>query len=57
MNDINHPIIGDKKYNSKTNPIKRLGLHANKLILQHPITKQTMTFEDKTPKEMLSLFE
>ena len=57
MNDINHPIIGDKKYNSKTNPIKRLGLHANKLILQHPITKQTMTFEDKTPKEMLRLFE
>ena len=57
MNDINHPIIGDKKYNAKTNPIKRLGLHANKLILQHPITKQPMTFEDKTPKEMLSLFE
>lgn len=57
MNDINHPIIGDKKYNAKTNPIKRLGLHANKLVLQHPITKQTMTFEDKTPKEMLNLFE
>ncbi len=57
MNDINHPIIGDKKYNSKTNPIKRLGLHANKLVLQHPITKQIMTFEDKTPKEMLNLFE
>ena len=57
MNDINHPIIGDKKYNSKTNPIKRLGLHANKLVLQHPITKQIMAFEDKTPKEMLNLFE
>lgn len=57
MNDINHPIIGDKKYNAKTNPIKRLGLHANKLVLQHPITKQIMTFEDKTPKEMLNLFE
>ena len=57
MNDINHPIIGDKKYNAKTNPIKRLGLHANKLVLQHPITKQIMTFEDKPPKEMLNLFE
>ena len=57
MNDINHPIIGDKKYHSKTNPIQRLGLHANKLILQHPITKEMMVFEDKTPKEMLNLFE
>lgn len=31
---LNHPIIGDKKYGSKSNPIKRLGLHASKLIIQ-----------------------
>ena len=28
---LGHPIIGDKKYGSKTNPIKRLGLHAYQL--------------------------
>ena len=28
---LKHPIIGDKKYGSITNPIKRLGLHAYKL--------------------------
>ena len=30
---LNHPIIGDKKYGSMTNPIKRLGLHAHKLAI------------------------
>ena len=28
---IGYPIVGDKKYNSKKNPIKRLGLHAYSL--------------------------
>lgn len=37
---LNHPIIGDKKYGSKSNPIKRLGLHASKLIIQMDDKKQ-----------------
>lgn len=28
LSDINHPILGDKKYHSKENPLKRLALHA-----------------------------
>lgn len=28
LSDINHPIVGDKKYGSKYNPIRRLLLHA-----------------------------
>lgn len=47
---IGNPIIGDKKYHAKTNPIKRLGLHANKLIITNPITKKEMEFIAKTPK-------
>ena len=31
---LHHPIIGDKKYGSKSNPIKRLGLHASKLVIK-----------------------
>ncbi len=51
LSDIGHPILGDKKYGSKVNPLKRLALHANKLELIHPITKELMIFETNVPNE------
>lgn len=57
MKDIGHPIVGDKKYNSTSNPIKRLGLHANKLEIIHPITKEQLTFESKIPKSFTDIFK
>lgn len=51
LSDIGHPILGDKKYGSQVNPLKRLALHANKLELIHPITKELMIFEAKVPNE------
>ena len=42
---IGHPIIGDKKYNSTKNPLKRLGLHA--YLLEYKDKK----FEIDMPKE------
>lgn len=57
MNDINHPIIGDKKYNAKANPLGRLGLHATKLTLIHPKTKKIMNFNCELPKEFAKLFK
>ncbi len=30
---LNHPVVGDKKYGSTTNPLHRLGLHASSLKL------------------------
>jgi 23S rRNA pseudouridine1911/1915/1917 synthase len=56
MKDIGHYVIGDKKYGSQTNPLKRLGLHANILEFQHPITKKIMHFEAPMPKEFRKLF-
>ena len=47
---LRNPIIGDKKYHAKTNSIKRLGLHASKLVIINPITKKEMEFIAKTPK-------
>lgn len=38
--NLNHPIIGDKKYNSKRNPISRLGLQSYYLEFIHPKTNQ-----------------
>lgn len=51
LSGINHPIIGDKKYGSTKNPLRRLCLHANKLVIKNPITNQEMEFVSKLPKE------
>lgn len=56
LNSIGNPIIGDKKYGSNINPINRLGLHANKLVLINPITKKEMSFETDIPNEFVNLF-
>jgi len=55
MQDINHPIVGDKKYGSKLNPIGRMALHANKLVFTHPINNKLYSFESKIPKEFEKL--
>ncbi len=47
---IGNPIIGDKKYHAKTNPIKRLELHASRLVITNPVTKKEMEFIAKVPK-------
>ena len=47
---VGNPIIGDKKYHAKTNPLKRLGLHASRLVIVNPLTKKEMEFVAKTPK-------
>ena len=57
LDNIGNPIIGDKKYNSKKNPIGRLGLHAYKLILKNPINKRTYIFESNMPKEFNNIFK
>lgn len=56
MSDIGCPIVGDKKYKSKTNPLNRLGLHASTLEIKHPITKKIMRFDAKVPKIMELMF-
>lgn len=57
MKEIGHPIVGDTKYGCNCNPVKRMLLHANKLEIIHPITKQLMTFEARIPKEFSILVE
>ncbi len=54
--DIGHPVVGDDKYGAKTDPIKRLGLHAWILAFKHPITKQDLNFETPIPTKFTGLF-
>lgn len=45
----NTPIAGDKKYGAKTNPFKRLALHAEMLEITHPTTEKRKNFMLKAP--------
>lgn len=49
MKDINHPIVGDKKYGSIKNPIRRMCLHACYLKFIHPITNKEIILESNYP--------
>ena len=49
MEDLGHPVVGDKKYGASSNPIKRLGLHASALALLHPKTGELIRFQAAMP--------
>ncbi len=51
LSEKGYPIVGDKKYKCKTNPIKRLCLHANILEFIHPVTKKLIHIESDIPSE------
>lgn len=55
MQDIGHPIAGDKKYGSRSRALGRLGLHARVLAFTHPTLGTQMRFETPTPKPFLNL--
>lgn len=48
--DLGHPIIGDEKYGSKLNPIRRLALHAFHLAFEHPVTGEKKIFTTPLPE-------
>ena len=49
MQSIGHPVVGDMKYGAKTNPMKRLGLHATTLSVTHPRTGELKTYTARVP--------
>lgn len=55
LTDAGCPIVGDKKYGAKSDPAKRLGLHACRLRFNHPGTGMEMKFESPLPKELARL--
>lgn len=57
MQDLGHPVAGDKKYGAATDPMKRLGLHARVLKFTHPATGREMAFTSEPPKEFTRPFD
>lgn len=47
---IGHPVAGDRKYGARTNPLRRLALHARTLSFVHPHTGKTLSFSSRLPK-------
>ena len=45
------PIVGDKKYDARSNPMKRVGLHAFYLAFVHPVSGKRLVFRTETPIE------
>jgi len=55
MQDLGHSVVGDAKYGSLVNPIRRLALHAYRLDFIHPVTRERMEFETLFPKNFVAL--
>ena len=49
MSDLGHPVVGDHKYGSEIDPMRRLGLHAYMLCFTHPVTGKHLRFETPVP--------
>ncbi|MBR2301155.1 MAG: RluA family pseudouridine synthase [Bacteroidaceae bacterium] len=50
MADLGHPVVGDRKYGSEDDSIRRLGLHAYMLCFRHPVTGKYLRFETPVPE-------
>lgn len=55
LNQLKHPIVGDKKYGASSNPIKRIALHAQRMVIKHPVSGQVLEFESNLPKPITQL--
>lgn len=50
LSDMGHPIVGDERYGAKTDPLKRIALHAYYLAFNHPVSGKPMVFETPVPE-------
>jgi 23S rRNA pseudouridine1911/1915/1917 synthase len=55
MKELGHPVVGDVKYGSKVNPIRRLALHACRLALTHPFFETRFCFDAELPEQFKNL--
>ena len=55
LKSIGHPIVGDLKYGTSNNSLKRLGLCANKLIIIDPINNKELNFQIDIPSEFMKI--
>lgn len=49
LSDLGHPIVGDRRYGSKHDPLGRLGLHAYYLAFPHPVAHKKIILKTDLP--------
>ncbi len=59
--ELGHPVIGDRKYGAKigpkTDPARRLALHACELKFRHPVSGAPMEFHSAMPPRLKALID
>lgn len=53
--EMGNPIVGDKKYGIKKDPIRRMALHANYMEFIHPKTKEKIIIDIDIPDSFVNL--
>lgn len=49
LSKLGHPIIGDQKYGSRISFARGIALHARRLVIEHPVLRQTIEFVAPVP--------
>lgn len=56
LSGLGCPIMGDEKYGAKSDPFRRLALHACLLSFPHPATSELKTFRSPLPAPFKKIF-
>ncbi len=56
LSGLGCPIMGDEKYGAKSDPFRRLALHACLLSFSHPATGELKTFRSSLPAPFKKIF-
>lgn len=57
LNNIKHPILGDKKYGKRKSSLRNMALDAYYLKFSHPYKKEEIILNKNVPEAFLSLFK
>ncbi|MBL8963519.1 MAG: methyltransferase domain-containing protein [Phycisphaeraceae bacterium] len=55
MRELGRPLVGDRRYGGRSNPISRLCLHATELGFSHPATGRDLRFFSPPPQAFYGL--
>lgn len=56
MQDLGHPVAGDRQYGAKTDPLGRLGLHAHELRFIDPRSRKELVLNAPMPAGFRKMF-
>ncbi len=55
MQELGHPLAGDRRFGATSDPLERLGLHAAELEFTHPATNKLIRFDSRPPKSFFGV--